>query len=873
MRSAQQDGIWTNARIVPRGNPDQTFEHAALVVRDGVIAWLGRIDALPEEFSGQMPLHDVGDRWITPGLIDCHTHLVYGGNRADEFALRLAGVSYEDIAERGGGIVSTVHSTRVADEVSLYVQAAQRLQALLAEGVTTIEIKSGYGLDLASERKILRVARQLGAHFPVTVYTTFLGAHALPPEYKGRADDYIALVCDVMLPALHADGLIDAVDVFCENIGFSVAQSERVFEAATRLGLPVKMHAEQLSNLGGTQLATRYRAVSVDHLEYLNEQDILAMKQSGTAAVLLPGAFYFLREQQLPPIALLRSHGIPMAIATDSNPGTSPTTSLLLMLNMACTLFRLTVAEALTGVTTHAAQALGKPRFTAYWRRDAPPTSRSGRSIPWRSSLIAPAITPAAAWCATASPFSINKDKLMTMHRLLAEYALLPDGWKKDVLFEWDATGCLRKVSVDQPSAIAPKAAGIVLPGMANLHSHAFQRAMSGMTEYRANPTDSFWSWRTLMYDFAQKLTPAALQAVALQLYIEMLKAGYTSVCEFHYLHHDIGGNPYADPGEMSACLIAAAEEAGIGLTLLPVMYQYSGFGSKPSHAGQARFVNSPEWMIDLLQRLQRTHPQHAGLRYGVAPHSLRAVSPESLQTLLSALHQIDHHAPIHMHIAEQVQEVEDCIAFCGARPVAWLLDHAPVDRHWCLVHATHMTEAETVSLARSDAVAGICPTTEANLGDGIFNGVLYANAGGSWGIGSDSHASTCMREELRLYEYSQRLQHRQRNVLIGNVGISVGAYLYNQALAGGANASGRPIAGLAVGQRADLIVLDDQHPDLYGKHGDALLDNLIFANHGASPMRDVMAGGKWVVRQGQHADEEAAAAAYRNALHGLLKA
>jgi formimidoylglutamate deiminase len=462
---------------------------------------------------------------------------------------------------------------------------------------------------------------------------------------------------------------------------------------------------------------------------------------------------------------------------------------------------------------------------------------------------------------------------MMTTHCLLAEYALLPDGWKKDVFLEWDTTGCLRKVSVDQPSAIAPKAAGRVLPGMANLHSHAFQRAMSGLTEYRANPTDSFWSWRTLMYGFAQKLTPSALQAVALQLYIEMLKAGYTSVCEFHYLHHDIGGKPYTAPGEMSACLIAAAEEAGIGLTLLPVMYQYSGFGSKPPHPGQARFINSPEWMIDLLQHLQRTHPQHAGLRYGVAPHSLRAVSPESLQTLLSALHQIDQQAPVHIHIAEQLQEVEDSIAICGARPVEWLLDHAPLDRHWCLVHATHMTEAETLMLARSGAVAGICPSTEANLGDGIFNGAHYAQAGGNWGIGSDSHVSVCLREELRLYEYSQRLLHRQRNVLTGSTGNSVGAYLYQQALAGGASASGRPIAGLAVGQRADLIVLDDQHPDLSGKHGDTLLDSLIFANHGPSPIRDVMAGGKWMVRQGRHAGEETAGNAYRHTLHQLLNA
>ncbi|MBC7500398.1 MAG: imidazolonepropionase [Herminiimonas sp.] len=354
------NGLWHNARIVPHGDPDSTIERGTIVVHDGAIAWIGKDEDLPVEFAIASNRHDVAGRWITPGLIDCHTHLVYGGNRADEFAMRLAGVSYEDIARRGGGIVSTVTATRAADEDSLYRQATRRLQALLAEGVTTIEIKSGYGLDLDTERKMLRVARRLGADFPVTVYTTFLGAHALPTEYQGRADEYIALVCDTLVPQLHAEGLVDAVDVFCENIGFSVAQSERVFEAASRLGLPVKMHAEQLSNIGGTQLASRYRALSVDHLEYLNEADIVAMKKSDTVAVLLPGAFYFLREKQLPPIDLLRQHGVPIAISTDSNPGTAPTTSLLLMLNMACTLFRMTVAEALTGVTKHAAHALGK---------------------------------------------------------------------------------------------------------------------------------------------------------------------------------------------------------------------------------------------------------------------------------------------------------------------------------------------------------------------------------------------------------------------------------------------------------------------------------------------------------------------------------
>ena len=358
------DGIWHKARIAPAGNPDQVIIDGAMVVRDGLIAWIGSEAELPDEFRqaglAGLAYHDAGNRWITPGLIDCHTHLVYGGNRADEFAMRLAGASYEEIARSGGGIVSTVRATRLADEDSLFRQSARRLEALLAEGVTTIEIKSGYGLDLHTERKMLRVARRLGASYPVTVYTTFLGAHALPPEYQGRADDYIRLVCDQMLPALHAEGLIDAVDVFCENIGFSVAQSEQVFIAAGKLGLPVKMHADQLSNIGATQLAARYKALSVDHLEHLNEADVVEMQQNGTVAVLLPGAYYFIRETKQPPLELLRRYRIPIAISTDSNPGTSPSTSLLLMLNMSCTLFRMTVTEALTGVSANAALALGK---------------------------------------------------------------------------------------------------------------------------------------------------------------------------------------------------------------------------------------------------------------------------------------------------------------------------------------------------------------------------------------------------------------------------------------------------------------------------------------------------------------------------------
>ncbi|MGG5151297.1 imidazolonepropionase [Alcaligenes aquatilis] len=353
--------LWTDLRLAPNADPEQVIEDACLVEQAGRIAWMGPRHALPAQWQQATEEHMLGNRWVTPGLIDCHTHLVYGDNRAQEFALRLAGASYEDIARQGGGIVSSVNATRSLTEDELLAQALRRLDALLDEGVTAIEIKSGYGLNLESERKMLRVARRLGELRPVTVRTTFLGAHALPPEFAGQTDAYLDLVCDQMLPTLAQEGLIDAVDVFCERIAFDLRQSERVLKAAQALGLPVKMHAEQLSNLGGTEMAAHYQALSTDHLEYLDEAGVIAMKKAGTVAVLLPGAYYFLRETQLPPIELLRKHGVPMALSTDSNPGTSPCTSLLLMLNMGSTLFKLTVPETLAGVTRHAAKALGAP--------------------------------------------------------------------------------------------------------------------------------------------------------------------------------------------------------------------------------------------------------------------------------------------------------------------------------------------------------------------------------------------------------------------------------------------------------------------------------------------------------------------------------
>jgi imidazolonepropionase len=325
------------------------------------VVWIGNDAQVPPELvSAAKRTENLALRWVTPGLIDCHTHLVYAGSRADEFGMRLSGASYEEIARSGGGINSTVRATRLAGEESLFRQSAGRLKALLAEGVTAIEVKSGYGLNLDDERKILKVARRLGDSFPVAVYTTFLGAHAVPPEFEGRPDDYINSVCNEVLPALCDEGLVDAVDVFCESIAFTIAQTERVFEAAARRGLPVKIHAEQLTNMGGARLAARYRALSADHLEHLDEAGALAMESAGVVAVLLPGASYFLREAKHPPIDLFRCHNVPMAIATDSNPGTSPSTSILLTMNMACTIFRLTPAETLAGVTRIAARALGQ---------------------------------------------------------------------------------------------------------------------------------------------------------------------------------------------------------------------------------------------------------------------------------------------------------------------------------------------------------------------------------------------------------------------------------------------------------------------------------------------------------------------------------
>jgi imidazolonepropionase len=354
------DTLWINARLATMATPTGLglVEGGAIACSAGRIAYAGPMAGLPHRKARETI--DCAGRLITPGLIDCHTHLVYAGDRAHEFELRLKGTTYEEVAKAGGGIVSTMRATRAADEDRLVAEALPRLDALIAEGLTTVEIKSGYGLEMAAEARQLRAARRLAMERPVSVTTTFLGAHALPPEAGGDKDAYIDKVCEEMLPAIAGEGLADAVDAFCEGIGFSPAQTERVFAAAKALGLPVKLHGEQLSNQGAAQLAARYGALSVDHAEYVDEAGVQAMAKAGTIAVLLPGAFYFIRETQKPPVELFRQHGVPMALATDCNPGSSPLTSLLLTMNMAATLFRMNVDEALRGVTCEAARALGQ---------------------------------------------------------------------------------------------------------------------------------------------------------------------------------------------------------------------------------------------------------------------------------------------------------------------------------------------------------------------------------------------------------------------------------------------------------------------------------------------------------------------------------
>ena len=452
---------------------------------------------------------------------------------------------------------------------------------------------------------------------------------------------------------------------------------------------------------------------------------------------------------------------------------------------------------------------------------------------------------------------------------LFAAHALLPGGWARDVQLAWDERGVLTEVRTGTPPAPASRhATGPVVPGMPNLHSHAFQRAFAGLTEFRAaaaSGADSFWTWRDLMYRFALAVSPEQLEAIATQLYIEMLQAGYTSVCEFHYLHHAASGAPFDDPAEMALRLAAAAERAGIGLTLLPVLYQDAGFGGRPPRADQRRFINSVEALLDIVRRCA-----DRGVRTGVAPHSLRAVSPHALSDLLEGLHEIDPGAPVHIHIAEQRTEVDDCVAWSGARPVQWLLDNAPVDERWCLVHATHMTAVESQRLAARGAIAGLCPSTEANLGDGVFDAPSYLAANGRWGVGSDSHASVSVVDELRLLEYSQRLVQQRRNVFGSAAQPDVAERLWLGAAEGGARAAGRRVGALEVGRSADLVVLD-----VTGVHAgltpSQTLANGVFAQTGQRAVRDVWVAGQPRVVNGRHALDADAQAAFVTARSQLL--
>jgi formimidoylglutamate deiminase len=444
--------------------------------------------------------------------------------------------------------------------------------------------------------------------------------------------------------------------------------------------------------------------------------------------------------------------------------------------------------------------------------------------------------------------------------------ALLADGWARNVRLTV-VDGRISKIERDVAASADDDRMGIGLPGMANIHSHAFQRGMAGLTERRGQNEDSFWSWRTLMYRFVDRITPDDLEAIAALAYVEMLEAGFTRVGEFHYLHHGVAGLPYDDIGEMATRIAAAAEQSGIALTLLPVFYAHGGFGGAAPGAAQARFLNDPNHYGELIAASHRAVAALDGAIVGIAPHSLRAVTPDELTAILP----LAPASPIHIHIAEQTKEVADCEAWSGARPVEWLLDHNPVDHRWCLIHATHMTDAETVRLAGSGAVAGLCPITEANLGDGFFPAAPFRDAGGIFGVGTDSNVLISLSEELRLLEYGQRLQGQARNVLAAGAGQSTGRTLFDKALAGGAQALGAE-SGLKVGAPADIVALRTDHPSLVARSGDAVLDSFIFAG-GHGLISDVWRSGRKLVSEGKHRHRVAIAARYGRTLERLLAA
>jgi len=450
--------------------------------------------------------------------------------------------------------------------------------------------------------------------------------------------------------------------------------------------------------------------------------------------------------------------------------------------------------------------------------------------------------------------------------KLFARDALLPSGWGRDVLIDIGADGSIRSVDVAFATpADAERVQGPLLPGMPNVHSHAFQRALAGLTERGGPRTDNFWTWRTEMYRFLERIGPEEQEAIATQLYIELLKAGYTSVGEFHYLHHDPAGRPYADRGEMARRVRAAAATTGIRLTLLPVFYAHADFGGAPPVSAQRRFIHDTEGFLRLVAELARTD----GEVVGVAPHSLRAVTPHELAEIVAFARTKLVGAPLHIHAAEQRKEVEDCVNWCGEGPVAWLLSHAAIDERWCIVHATHMTPEETRDLAATGAVVALCPTTEADLGDGVFPAIGYLAAGGQLGIGGDSHVGVDPFLELRLVDAVQRLTVEKRNVLARD-GESSGLRLYQAALAGGARALSQNVGAIAVGHRADLIVLNGDDPVLAEHAASTVLDAAIFGP-GRGIVRDVMVAGRWVIGEGHHADEETILLRYRQTLKRLV--
>lgn len=437
--------------------------------------------------------------------------------------------------------------------------------------------------------------------------------------------------------------------------------------------------------------------------------------------------------------------------------------------------------------------------------------------------------------------------------RLFAEQALLPTGWAESVAVSIGEDGRIAAIEPNQvPTAEEERMTGPLLPAMANLHSHAFQRAMAGLAEVAGAGDDSFWTWREEMYRTVGLVDPDDVEAIAAKLYVEMLKGGFGRVVEFHYLHHGADGTPYADPAEMSLRILSAAQATGIGLTHLPVFYAHANFGGAAPDPGQRPFLHDSDRFLALIDRLLPATRQE-GAELGYAIHSLRAATSEEMRAILDAA---PVSGPIHIHVAEQAREVEDCLAWSGRRPVEWLLDEMPVDGRWCAIHATHMTAEETVRLAKSGAVAGLCPATEANLGDGIFPAVDYLAAGGRLGIGTDSHVATSVAEELRLLEYGQRLRDRRRNRLAAGPGASVGRTIFDAALAGGAQAAGIGPQGLTVGARADLVVLDGANPFIAAASGNQILDRWLFAL-GREAVLDVMVAGQWKIRNGRHDREE----------------